>query len=236
MQDHKVVSREQWLEARRELLAKEKEFTRQRDQLSQQRRELPWVKVDKEYTFDSPHGKESLADLFGDKSQLIVYHFMLGPEWENPCKSCSFWADNYDGIDVHLRHRDVSFVTISRAPLTKIQSCQERMGWNFKWVSSFHNDFNFDYHVSFTQEQLQEGEVFYNFKPGKFPTSEAPGISVFTKDDKGQIFHTYSTYARGLDMLNGAYHYLDITPKGRDEAHLSYPMAWLRLHDQYEDN
>ena len=235
MQNHKVVSSDAWLVARKEFLDKEKEFTRLRDQLSQQRRELPWVKVEKEYIFDGPNGKETLAELFAGRSQLLVYHFMFDPSWTEGCKSCSFWADNYNGMIVHLNHRDVTMVTISRAPLEKLEAYKKRMGWGFKWVSSFANDFNRDYHVSFTPEEQEKGEVYYNYKVGRPFSPEAPGISVFYKDEKGNIFHTYSCYARGLDMLNGAYHSLDLVPKGRDEAGLSSPQAWVRRHDQYED-
>ncbi len=235
MQNQKVVSKEDWLVARREHLAKEKEFTRLRDQLSQERRELPWVKVEKEYSFDGPNGKKSLLDLFDGRSQLIVYHFMYGPDWEEGCPSCSFWADNFNGIVVHLNHRDINLVAVSRAPLDKLEAYKRRMGWSFQWVSSFGNDFNRDYHVSFTPDEMQKGEMYYNFRVGKFPSSEAPGISVFYKNEQGEVFHTYSCYARGLDMLNGAYHYMDLAPKGRDEGALPYSMAWLRRHDQYED-
>jgi predicted dithiol-disulfide oxidoreductase (DUF899 family) len=235
MQGHKVVSREEWLVTRKALLAKEKEFTRLRDQLSQQRRELPWVKVEKKYIFDGPNGKETLAELFAGRSQLLVYHFMFDPTWNEGCKSCSFWADNYNGIIVHLNHRDVTMVTISRAPLEKLDAYKKRMGWSFKWVSSFGNDFNRDYHVSFTPEEQEKGEVYYNYKMGRPFSPEGPGVSVFYKDGDGNIFHTYSCYARGLDMLNGAYHSLDLVPKGRDEAGLSSPQAWVRRHDQYDD-
>ncbi len=235
MQNQKVVSKEDWLVARREHLAKEKEFTRLRDQLSQERRELPWVKVEKEYSFDGPNGKKSLLDLFDGRSQLIVYHFMYGPDWEEGCPSCSFWADNFNGIVVHLNHRDINLVAVSRAPLDKLEAYKRRMGWSFQWVSSFGNDFNRDYHVSFTPDEMQKGEMYYNFRVGKFPSSEAPGISVFYKNEQGEVFHTYSCYARGLDMLNGAYHYMDLAPKGRDEGALPYSMAWLRRHDQYKD-
>ena len=235
MKTHPVVSRDEWLTARKDFLAKEKEFTRLRDQLSQQRRDLPWVRVDKDYVFDGPHGKESLSDLFEGRHQLIVYHFMFHPSWEDGCKSCSFWADNYRGIIVHLKHRDVTLVTVSKAPLAKLDSFKQRMAWDFKWVSSFGNDFNRDYHVSFTPEDMDRGEVDYNYRLTTFPVEEAPGISVFFKDQEQRIFHTYSCYARGLDMLNGAYHYLDLVPKGRDEAGLSSTMAWLRHHDNYDD-
>lgn len=231
--ERRIVSREEWLKARTELLAREKELTRLRDEVSRQRQELPWVRIDKSYQFDGPGGPESLADLFEGKRQLIVYHFMFDPSWEAGCKSCSFWADNYQGIAPHLRARDVNLVTISRAPLAKLEAFKQRMGWNFKWVSSFHSDFNYDFHVSFTPEQLASGNVYYNFREGRFPVAEAPGASVFYKDESGAIFHTYSCYSRGIDILNGAYHYLDLVPKGRDEDSLQYSMSWLRLHDQY---
>ena len=229
---HQIVSREEWLAARKALLAKEKTFTRQREALSQERRRLPWVNVDKTYVFEGPAGKETLADLFAGRSQLLVHHFMFGPDWMEGCPSCSFWADNYNGAVVHLNHRDVSLVAISRAPLEKLESYRKRMGWSFKWVSSCGNDFNRDYHVFFTPEAQKM--AVYNYKAGGFASSEAPGVSVFMKAADGQIFHTYSCYARGLDMLNGAYHLLDLVPKGRDEQGLSYPMAWVRRHDQYE--
>lgn len=235
MDRHKVVSKEEWLVARQELLQKEKEFTRQRDQLSQSRRNLPWVKVEKDYIFDGPNGKESLSKLFDSQSQLAVYHFMLGPDWEEGCPSCSFWADNFNGIDIHLRHRDVTLLAISKAPLNQIEAFKKRMGWTFKWMSSCDNDFNRDYYVSFTPEELGKGEVYYNYEHRNSPSEELAGISVFSKDEAGTIFHTYSTYARGLDMVNGAYHFLDLVPKGRDEEKLSWTMEWLRHHDKYED-
>lgn len=236
MQNHKIVSREEWLVARKQHLAKEKELTRLRDQLSQQRRELPWVVVDKDYTFQGPNGSETFSDLFEGRHQLLVYHFMMGPDWDEGCPSCSFWADNYNGAVVHLNHRDVTLVAISRAPLEKLEAYKQRMGWTFKWVSSSDTDFNFDYHVSATAEEIERGEpVYYNYHMTSFPSPERPGISVFYKDDDGSIYHTYSCYARGLDMLNGTYHLLDLLPKGRDEDDLPYPMAWVRRHDQYED-
>jgi predicted dithiol-disulfide oxidoreductase (DUF899 family) len=235
MKNHQVVSREEWLIARKEHLAKEKEFTQLRDQLSQQRRELPWVKVEKEYVFDGPNGKETLADLFAGRSQLIVYHFMFHPSWDEGCKSCSFWADNYNGIVVHLNHRDVTMVAISKAPLAQLEAFKRRMGWQFKWVSSFGTDFNRDYHVSFSEEEMAKKEMYYNYKLTTFGREEAPGISVFSKDESGNLFHTYSCYSRGLDMLNGAYHLLDLVPRGRDEVGLSYPQAWVRHHDKYDD-
>jgi predicted dithiol-disulfide oxidoreductase (DUF899 family) len=234
MEKHRVVSREQWIEARTDFLAREKEFTRMRDQISQQRRELPWVRVDKEYVFDGPDGKVTLAELFAGKSQLIVYHFMFDPTWDAGCKSCSFWADNYNSIVVHLNHRDANVVAISRAPIAKLQAYRKRMGWSFRWVSSSGNDFNFDYHVSFTPDELAKGEAYYNYGMSKLKEAEWPGISVFYKDSDESIFHTYSCYSRGLDMLNGAYHMMDLLPKGRDEAGLQFTMSWLRRHDEYE--
>ena len=235
MTTHRTVSREEWIAARLEHLAREKEFTRLRDQLSRERRDLPWVKVDKAYVFDGPRGPESLADLFERRSQLVVQHFMFDPSWDEGCKSCSFWVDNFDGIVVHLNHRDVSFALVSRAPIATLEAYKERMSWSVRWVSSLRNDFNRDYHVSFTPEELERGQAYYNYAKGSFPVPEAPGISVFYKDADGAIYHTYSCYARGLDMLNGAYHLLDLVPKGRDEAGLSSSMEWLRHHDRYED-
>ena len=234
MATHRVVSREEWIEARRRHLAREKEFTRLRDELSRERRELPWEKVDAHYVFDGPSGKESLRDLFEGRRQLVVYHFMFDPGWEEGCKSCSFWIDNLDGVIVHLNHRDVSFVAISRAPYATIQAYRKRMGWRVKWLSSFNNDFNRDYHVTFTPEEREGGQAYYNYAAGSFGAPEGPGISVFYRDDDGTIYHTYSTYARGLDMVNGAYHVLDLVPKGRDEAGLAYPMEWLERRDAYD--
>jgi len=195
--------------------------------------DLPWERVEKEYVFDGPNGKETLAQLFAGKSQLIVYHFMFDPTWEAGCKSCSFWADNFNGIDVHLRHRDVSFLAISRAPSPKLEAYKKRMGWRFKWVSSFGTDFNYDYFVSFTPEDIAKGTAFWNYARQKPFESETVGISVFYKDPTGSVFHTYSCYARGVDMLNGAYHYIDLTPKGRDEGPST--QAWVRRHDEYDD-
>jgi predicted dithiol-disulfide oxidoreductase (DUF899 family) len=233
MQQNQVVLPEEWLAARKELLAKEKEFTRLRDQLSQQRRELPWAKVDKEYVFEGPDGPETLSDLFAGRSQLIVYHFMYGPEWDEGCKSCSFMADNYDNIIVHLNQRDVTMVTISRAPLETLLAFQKRMGWHFKWLSSASNEFNFDYHVSATPEEMDNGGMYYNYRQNDFVMEEAPGATVFYKDEAGNIYHTYSTYGRGLDMFLTAYHYLDLVPKGRDED--GRGMFWVRHHDKYEN-
>jgi predicted dithiol-disulfide oxidoreductase (DUF899 family) len=235
MESHPVVSHDIWTEARKDLLGKEKEFTRLRDQLSRQRRALPWVRVEKRYVFEGPDGKATLIDLFETRSQLIVYHFMFDPAWEAGCKSCSFWADNFNGIIVHLNHRDASMVAISRAPYEKLAAYRARMGWSFKWFSSSGNEFNRDYDVSHTPEELAKGEAYYNYTRQKPYASEAPGISVFFKDGEGAVFHTYSCYARGLDMLNGAYHYLDLLPKGRDEDSLPFHSSWLRRHDEYGD-
>ncbi len=235
MPSHKVVSREEWLKARKAHLAREKEFTRLRDKLSAERRDLPWVKVEKNYVFDAPKGKETLAELFDGRSQLIVYHFMFGPGWEQGCPSCSFLADHIDGSVVHLAHRDVTALAVSRAPLPQIEAFKKRMGWRFKWVSSYGNDFNFDYHVSFTKDEMAKDKVYYNYEMTEFDSEEAPGTSAFYKDGTGDIFHTYSSYARGLDMLVGAYNYLDLVPKGRDEEELPWTMAWVRHHDRYGD-
>jgi predicted dithiol-disulfide oxidoreductase (DUF899 family) len=231
----RVVSRADWLAARKELLAKEKEFSRLRDELSQKRRELPWEKVEKSYVFDGPKGKESLGDLFNGKSQLIIYHFMLGPGWKEGCPSCSFLADTFDGAAIHLPQRDTSFAVVSRATLPEIEAFRKRMGWRFKWVSSFDNDFNFDYHVSFSKEDKAKGKIYYNYGMMEFPSEEAPGASVFYKNQAGEIFHTYSTYARGLDQMIGTYNWLDLTSKGRDEDGFTHSMAWVRHHDRYID-
>ncbi|MGH9747122.1 MAG: DUF899 domain-containing protein [Candidatus Acidiferrales bacterium] len=229
-----VVSQSEWLEARRALLIREKEFTRLRDEMSRERRELPWEKVEKPYAFQGPKGKETLTELFDGRSQLIVYHFMLGPGWKEGCPSCSFLADHFNPATVHLAQRDVTFVAVSRAPLPEIEVFKKRMGWGFKWVSSSGSDFNFDYQVSSTKEQIAKGEIFYNYESGgKFPGEERPGASVFYKNEAGEIFHTYSTYSRGLDILIGAYNFLDLTPKGRNEAGLPHGMSWVRHHDRY---
>ena len=231
MARHTVVSRKDWLAARKALLTKEKKFTRLRDQLSKERRQLPWVKVDKDYIFDGPQGKETLSELFDGRSQLIIYHFMFGPDWDAGCKHCSFWADNFDRIIVHMNHRDVTMVAASRAPYRKLESYKKRMDWDFKWVSSGNTDFNFDYHVSFTPEAEAKKSAFFNYKMQDPDSSDREGASVFFKDAKGNVFHTYSTYARGIDMVNAAYHYLDLVPKGRDEGK-SGP-SWLCRHDEY---
>jgi predicted dithiol-disulfide oxidoreductase (DUF899 family) len=232
---HNVVSQSEWLKARKALLAKEKEFTKTRDALSAARRNLPWTLIEKNYVFDGPNGKETLSDLFGGKSQLMIYHFMLGPGWVQGCPSCSFLADHFDGAAIHLAQRDVSLVVVSRAPLAEIEAYKKRMGWKFSWVSSFGNDFNRDFHVSFTPEEKARGKVEYNYEPTEFPSEEAPGLSAFIKGEGGNVLHTYSSYARGLDMLVGTYNFLDMAPKGRDEDALPWTMAWVRRHDEYED-
>ncbi len=227
------MSAEEWIEASKAHLAKEKELTRLRDQLSKDRRDLPWVKVDKEYVFDAPEGKKTLTELFDGRSQMIVYHFMFGPEWEEGCPSCSFLSDHSDGARVHLENHDVKYVAISRAPLAKIEPFKKRMGWKFDWVSAYGNDFNYDYHVSFTKDEIAKGKMYYNYEVQDFPSDEAHGLTVFYKDETGDVFHTYSSYARGGDIFLGAYNFLDITPKGRNETGI---MDWVRHHDKYPND
>jgi len=235
MPPHTVVSRDQWLKARKDFLAKEKAFTRARDQLSAERRALPWVKLDKPYMFETPEGKRSLADLFGDHSQLLVYHFMLGPGWIEGCPSCSYLADHFDGMLPHLAQRDVTFTAISRAPLNEIEAYERRMGWRFPWASSHGTDFNYDFGVSFDLDKNGHGKGIYNYHEQDIESGEMPGLSAFYKDENGDVFHTYSAYARGLDSLVGTYNFLDLAPKGRDEDKLPWTMAWVRRHDEYED-
>jgi predicted dithiol-disulfide oxidoreductase (DUF899 family) len=233
----KLVSRDEWLTARKELLKQEKELTRQRDALSAKRRELPWVRVEKEYVFDTPKGKQTLADLFDGRSQLVVNHFMLGPGWKEGCVGCSFGADHIEGALVHLEHHDVTVVVVSRAPLHEIEAYKKRMGWRFNWVSSYDSDFNYDYHVSFTKEDVTKGRVYYNFEMTEALIEELPGLSVFYKDAAGDIFHTYSSYARGAEELLGTYMVLDLTPKGRNETGPNHNlMDWVRRHDRYGDD
>ena len=231
----RVVSQEEWLAARKELLSKEKDLTRQRDALAEERRKLPWVKVEKNYVFDTASGKKTLADLFGGKSQLVIYHFMLGPDWEQGCPSCSLLGDHLDGIGIHLAQRDVNLMMVSRAPFAKIDEFKKRMGWKFPWASSYESDFNFDYGVSATKEDAAK-ETIYNYAPTKFPSEERPGMSVFYKNANGEVFHTYSFYARGLEDMMALYMILDRVPKGRDEGGLSFPMAWVRHHDRYPES
>lgn len=229
----KIVSRDEWLAARKSLLQEEKQFTRQRDALGRKRRELPWVKIDKDYVFDGAEGKVSLDDLFEGRSQLLVYHFMFAPEWTQGCKSCSLLADHYDPAIVHLNHRDVTMVTVSRAPIEKLLAFRQRMGWQFRWLSSFANDFNRDFRVRFTRDERDSGLAIYNYVSEPYPISDLPGLSVFTQDEAGNVFHTYSTYARGLDILINAYNLLDLTPKGRNEEDAP-GMSWVRHHDRYD--
>ncbi|MGV7245307.1 DUF899 domain-containing protein [Caballeronia sp. M23-90] len=238
MEQHRIVSQEEWLAAQKAHLAEEKALTHARDALAEKRRALPWVKVEKRYSFDTPDGHKTLADLFNGRSQLIVYHFMLGPDWEAGCIGCSFVSDHMDGALMHVEQRDVAYVAVSRAPLGKIEAFKKRMGWHFKWVSSFGSDFNFDHHVSFAPEQRATGRIDYNFQihetkePG-FDSDEMPGVSVFYKDEAGDVFRTFSAYGRGVEPLIGAYDLLDITPKGRDEEHGM--TDWMRHHDRYDD-
>lgn len=232
MTRHRIATAGEWQAARLELLAREKAFTRERDALSAARRELPWLRVENDYRFATVDGEKSLDDLFAGCSQLLVYHFMFGPEWDEGCPSCSFWADGYDGLHAHLAARDITLVTIARAPLEKLQAYRRRMGWRFDFVSSHGSDFNIDFGVSFTEAQRASGEANYNFGTSVFSHDEAPGTSCFTRDEDG-IYLTYATFSRGLDMLNAAYHLMDLTAKGRDEDAFDYPMAWLRRHDRY---
>lgn len=234
MQQHQIVSRDEWLVARKQLLAREKELTRKRDELNAERRALPWVRIEKPYVFDGPHGKVTLADLFDGRSQLILKHFMLGPDWEEGCVGCSFECDHVDGALVHLEHHDVTYVAVSRAPFARIDAFKRRMGWRFNWVSSFGSDFNYDFHVSFTPEEIASGQVYYNYEMGPFISDEMSGRSVFYRDEAGDIFHTYSSHARGGEGFLGTYHYLDITPKGRQENGRGNLSDWVRHHDRYE--
>ena len=231
LQNHPIVSPEKWLAARRELLRQEKEFTRQGDLLARRRRELPWVKIEKPYVFESPGGRVTLADLFDGHRQLIVQHFMLGPGWEEGCKSCSFMTDHFNPTVPHLKARDVAFAAISHAPLAEILPFKARMGWDINWVSAHGNGFNQDFHVSFTEEEIARGQVDYNYGKLDFPKTEAPGISVFTRDAAGTVYHTYSTYGRGVEVVMTTYHLLDLVPKGRDEDRR--PSHWVRRHDEY---
>lgn len=230
---HSVVSGDRWVAERRALLAREKELTRLRDQVARERRALPWVRIEKDYAFDAPEGRRTLAELFEGRRQLLVQHFMFGPGWEQGCPSCSFMADHTDGMNVHLAHRDITLVAISRAPLADIERFRQRMGWQFKWVSSHGSGFNHDFGVSFTAEEQAKGEVYYNYGMQPLESEEMPGLSVFYKDEAGDVFHTYSTYGRGVEVMMGAYNLMDLTPKGRDEEDVPYKMNWVRHHDRY---
>jgi predicted dithiol-disulfide oxidoreductase (DUF899 family) len=235
MMNNRIVTRAEWLAARKAHLVKEKELTRLRDQLSAERRQLPWLKIEKLYVFDGPTGKEALADLFDGRSQLIIKHFMLGPGWKEGCVGCSFEVDHIDGALVHLEHHDVSYVVVSRAPLPEIEAFKKRMGWRFKWVSSYGSDFNYDFHVSFKPEEIETGEVYYNYEMRKVEIEELSGRSVFCKDANGDVFHTYSSYARGGDLMLGTYNILDLMPKGRNEAGPNHNLTdWVRHHDRYD--
>ncbi|HSW05018.1 DUF899 domain-containing protein [Aquabacterium sp.] len=229
-----IVSRDRWLAERKTLLAREKELTRLHDQIAHERRALPWVRIEKPYVFDGPAGRRTLAELFEGRRQLVVQHFMFAPGWEQGCPSCSYMADHIDGATAHLAQRELTLAVVSRAPLADIERFRQRMGWRFTWVSSFGSEFNHDFGVNFTLEELAQGEVDYNYTRQAFPVEEAPGISVFCKDDAGDVFHTYSTYGRGVELMMGAYALLDLTPRGRDEDALSHTMAWVRHHDRYE--
>jgi predicted dithiol-disulfide oxidoreductase (DUF899 family) len=235
MTQHQIVSRDEWIAARKELLRKEKDFTRLRDQLSAERRALPWVNVEKEYLFDTPSGRQSLGDLFDGRSQLVTKHFMFGPDWTDGCVGCSFEMDHIEGALVHLEHHDVSYVVVSRAPLAKIEAFRQRMGWRFRWVSSYGSDFNYDFHVSFTPEQVASGKAYYNYELRDVGIDELSGRSVFCRDEAGDIFHTYSSFARGGELFLSSYAVLDITPKGRDETINGNMTDWVRHHDRYQD-
>ena len=231
--NHPVVTGDRWIAERKQLLAREKELTQLRDQIARERRTLPWVRIEKNYVFEAPEGRRTLAELFADRRQLMVQHFMFAPGWKQGCPSCSFMADHHDGMMAHLANRDVTLLAVSRAPLADIERFRQRMGWRFKWVSSQASDFNYDFDVSFRPEQQAKGEVYYNFGLRRFPPEEAPGVSVFYKDDAGEVFHTYSTYGRGVEVMMGTYRLLDLTPNGRDEQP-GRNMEWVRHHDCYE--
>lgn len=231
--EHNVVSQDAYVEARQKLLAAERQLTKQREELARQRRALPWVRIDKPYRFDSAEGSSCLTDLFEGKSQLLIYHIMFAPDWDAACKSCSFWADSFDGMVPHLKARDVSFAAISRAPLPKLQAYAQRLGWRFRWVSAQSSDFNFDFGVSFTPQQVQAGTGVYNYGVSKAESTDMPGYSVFYRDDAGAVFYTYSTFGRGIELLNPVYQALDLVPKGRDEAGFDFPMSWVKRHDEY---
>lgn len=233
-ENHPVVSSDRWMSERKALLAREKELMHLHDQIARERRALSWERVEKDYVFDAPEGRRTLSDLFGGRRQLLVQHFMFGPGWEQGCPSCSFMADHTDGMNVHLAHRGITLVAISRAPLADIERFRRCMGWQFRWVSSHDSDFNHDFGVSFTSEEQAKGEIYYNYGMQSFPTEEAPGVSVFYKDDVGEVFHTYSTYGRGVEVMMGAYNLMDLTPKGRDENDVPYKMEWVRHHDRYD--
>ncbi len=233
MENRKVVSQKEWLVAREKFLIEEKKFSKLRDKLNLQRRKLPWIKIEKEYVFDGPTGKLTLSGLFGGKSQLIIYHFMFGPGWRDGCEHCSFWADHFDSVNLHIKQRDTVFAVVSRAPWKEIKPFKKRMGWQFKWLSSFDKDFNFDFNVSFTPEQRKNGKAVYNYAPLEMDMDEREGVSAFYRDKNGDIYHTYSSYERGIDLMNTTYNFLDLTAKGRDE-NPEASQDWVRYHDQYQ--
>jgi predicted dithiol-disulfide oxidoreductase (DUF899 family) len=232
LRNHPAVAHDEWLAARTALLAKEKAFSKLRDELAQQRRDLPWERVEKTYVFDTPTGRKTLADAFGEGSQLIVYHFMFDENEDEGCKHCSFWADSFNPSVVHLRGHDTALAAVSRVPLAKIEAYRKRMGWSFPWLSSYGNDFKRDFGTTFTEDEIVTGRAFYNYRMGDSPDTEREGVSVFYKDPDGTIYHTYSAYARGIDLLNATYNFIDLTPKGRDEP--EFPQQWVRRHDEYE--
>ncbi len=232
-ENRKVVSPKAWLAARKKLLAREKKFSKLRDQLNRERRKLPWVKIEKQYVFAGPAGVVTFGDLFNGKSQLIIYHFMFGPDWGEGCAHCSFWADHFDSVNVHIGHRDTTFAVVSRAPWMEIEPFKKRMGWKFNWLSSSNTDFNFDLNVSFTMEQRKSRKAIYNYRPLTMDIDEREGVSAFYRDRNGDIYHTYSSYERGIDLMNTTYNFLDLTAKGRDE-HPEHSQDWVRYHDQYE--
>ena len=232
IENRKVVSPKSWLTARKKLLVEEKKFSKLRDKLNRQRRRLPWVKIEKPYIFNGPNGKVALADLFSGKSQLIIYHFMFGPGWGDGCPHCSFWADHFDSVNPHIGARDTALAVVSRAPWKEIEPFKKRMGWQFKWVSSFETDFNFDLNVSFTPEQRKSGKAIYNYRPLDMDIDEREGVSAFYRDKNGDIYHTYSSYERGIDLMNTTYNFLDLTAKGRDE-NPEHTQDWVRYHDEY---
>lgn len=232
MNEHKVVTKDKWLEKRQELLRKEKELTRLRDELTRERQQLPWLPIDEDYQFKDEYGTHSLTDLFGPHSQLIVQHFMFGKDWVEGCTSCSFWADNFNGTEKHLAARDIAFIAVSNAPFERLQAYARRLGWSFPWYSSEGTSFGLDFNVTFDESAREKNQIDYNYKTQSWYAEELPGVSVFTRDENNIIYHTYSTYSRGLDNLNGAYHYIDLTPKGRHEDR---GMSWLRRNDSYSD-
>jgi predicted dithiol-disulfide oxidoreductase (DUF899 family) len=231
--DHPVANRENWIKARQALLVEEKQLFRAHDALKAKRRTLPWLPVEKDYVFETKGGKKSLAELFDGKSQLVVYHLMYAPQWDSPCEHCSFWADHFDGVRLHIGQRDANLIAISRAPVSQLEAHKKRMGWNFQWASAAGNSFPYDFLASFTDEEVASKSAFFNYVQADPLTTDREGVSVFFKDSDEKIYLTYATFARGIDMLNGTYNYLDLCPKGRDEESLEYPQEWVKFHDEY---